>query len=132
MHIAYDTAPDEDVLDRALHRVLAIIAVFGSKKVMARCPQISPFALVTLKESTHQMWVLQLIHHSDIIQLDIQVLIHALQCAPNRDIILKLDGDFVVDQRFEEAEEQHDGLRLKYVLSRRCWHRSCFVVMSCW
>jgi len=55
------------------------------------------------------MRVFQLIHNRDVVQLDIQILIHALQCPTDRDVVLEFDGDFVVDQRLEEAEEQHDG-----------------------
>lgn len=74
-------------------------------------PTLQPFEQNTSWHKTYQMWVFDFLHHCDIIQLDVQVLIHALQRAADRDIILELDGDFVVDQRFEEAEEQHsDGL----------------------
>lgn len=56
---------------------------------------------------TYQVWVFHLFNHSNIIKLDIQVLIHALQCPPDRDIVLQFDGDLMVDQRLEEAEEEH-------------------------
>lgn len=54
------------------------------------------------------MWILHLLNHRDIIQLDVQILIHALQCSSDRNVVLELDGDFVVDKSLEEAEEQHD------------------------
>jgi hypothetical protein len=38
-----------------------------------------------------------LIHRLCVIQLDVQVLIDALQCPANLDFILQLDGDFVLD-----------------------------------
>jgi len=49
------------------------------------------------------MWVFQLFHHRDIIQLDVEVLVHALQRAANRDIVLELDGDLMVHKCLEEA-----------------------------
>lgn len=49
------------------------------------------------------MRILQLINHTNILQLDIQKLIHTLQCPPDRDVILEFDRDFVVHQRFEET-----------------------------
>ena len=76
------------------------------------------------------MRVFELIHHSYVIEFDVQVLIHALQCPSNRNIVLQFDRDFVVHwcgsgiklfvsktakqrtESFEEAEEQHDGVRL--------------------
>lgn len=51
------------------------------------------------------MRVLQLLHHTNIIQLDIQILINALQRAADLDVVLELDRDFVVDERLEEADD---------------------------
>jgi hypothetical protein len=45
----------------------------------------------------------QLIHRLCIVQLDVQVLIHALECAADLDFVLEFDGNFVLDERFEEA-----------------------------
>ena len=52
---------------------------------------------------TYQMRPPQLIHRLCIIQLNVQVLIHALECAADLDFVLEFDGDFVLDERFEEA-----------------------------
>jgi len=52
-----------------------------------------------------QVWVFNLLDDGDALQLDVQKLVDALECAADRDIILKLDGDFVVDKSLEEAEE---------------------------
>lgn len=60
------------------------------------------------------MRVFHLLHHTDIIQLDIQVLIHALQRPADGDVVFQLHGDFVVDERFEEAEEQHLEVSCRY------------------
>lgn len=62
-----------------------------------------------LQTDTYQMRVFDLFYHSDIVQLDIEVLIDALECAADRDVVLELYRDFVVHQRLEEGEEQHDG-----------------------
>ena len=52
---------------------------------------------------TYQMRPPQLIHRFCIVQLDVQVLVHALECAADLDFVLEFDGDFVLDERFEEA-----------------------------
>lgn len=49
------------------------------------------------------MRVSQLVHHRDVIQLNVQVLVHALQGAAYGYIVLELNGDFGIDQRLEEA-----------------------------
>lgn len=49
------------------------------------------------------MWVLHLFHHRDIVQLNVEVLVNALQRAAHRDVVLELDGDLMVHQCFEEA-----------------------------
>ena len=45
----------------------------------------------------------QLIHRRRIIQLNIQILVHALQYTLNLHLILKFDGNLVVDEGFEET-----------------------------
>lgn len=57
------------------------------------------------------MWVFQLIENSDIIEFDIQILIHALQSTANGDVIFEFNSDRVIHKGFEEAEEQHCNLR---------------------
>jgi hypothetical protein len=47
--------------------------------------------------------VLHLLDHRDVVQLDVEVLVHALQRAAHGDVILELDGDLVVHQSLEEA-----------------------------
>ena len=49
------------------------------------------------------MRVLHLFHHRNVVQLDVEVLVHALQRAAHRDIVLELDGDLMVHQCLEEA-----------------------------
>lgn len=38
-----------------------------------------------------------------VVELDVQVLIHALQCASDLDFVLELHGDLVLDERLEET-----------------------------
>jgi hypothetical protein len=45
----------------------------------------------------------QLIHRLCIVQLDIQILVHTLERAADLDFVLEFDGDFVLDECFEEA-----------------------------
>lgn len=49
------------------------------------------------------MWVLDLLHHADILELDVQVLVDRLQHSADLDVVLELDGDLVVHQGLEEA-----------------------------
>jgi hypothetical protein len=49
------------------------------------------------------MRVFNLFHDGDIIELDVQILVHALQCPADLDVVFELDGDLVVDEGFEEA-----------------------------
>ena len=49
------------------------------------------------------MRILQLLHDLNIIELDIKELIDGFKDAFNGDVIFELDGDFVVDEGFEEA-----------------------------
>lgn len=56
------------------------------------------------------MRILQFLDHRNVVELDVQVLIHALQSASDGDVILELDSDLMIHQRLEEAEEQHFGV----------------------
>jgi hypothetical protein len=56
---------------------------------------------------THQMRILDFIYDGNVVELDVQVLVDRLESAADEDIILQLDGDLVLDQRLEEAEEEH-------------------------
>lgn len=49
------------------------------------------------------MRVLVEIENIDVIELDVQVLVHGLQRAADSDVILELDGDGVVGEGLEEA-----------------------------
>ena len=61
MHVPYDRAPYEHVLDRA------------------------------------QVRILEVLNHRDVVQLDVEVLVDRFEGAADLDIVLELDGDFVVD-----------------------------------
>lgn len=49
------------------------------------------------------MGVLELLDDGDVVELDVEELVDALEGAADRDVILELDRDFVVDERLEEA-----------------------------
>jgi hypothetical protein len=44
-----------------------------------------------------------LIHRLGVVELDVQVLIDALKGAADLDFVLEFDGDFLLDERFEET-----------------------------
>lgn len=56
------------------------------------------------------MWVLKILHYRDIIELDVEILIHGFQGPPDLDVVLELDSDFMVDQRLEEAIRKGETL----------------------
>jgi hypothetical protein len=53
--------------------------------------------------ATYQMRPPHLIHRLCIIQLDVQVLVHALERSADLHFVFEFDGDFVLDERFEET-----------------------------
>lgn len=52
---------------------------------------------------TDQMWILDLLDHLYVVELDVEELVDGLERAADGDVVLELDGDFVVDERLEEA-----------------------------
>ncbi|TQV99796.1 hypothetical protein IF1G_02011 [Cordyceps javanica] len=52
---------------------------------------------------TYQVRVLELLNDRDVVKLDVEVLVHALQRTPELDIVLELYSDLLVDERLEEA-----------------------------
>ena len=55
------------------------------------------------------MRILQLLDDADVIELDVEVLVDALEGAADGDVVFELDGDFMVDERFEEAVVFREG-----------------------
>lgn len=53
------------------------------------------------------MRILQLILQLNIIQLDIQELVDGFEGAFDRDVVLELDGHFMVDEGLEEARDNN-------------------------
>lgn len=49
------------------------------------------------------MWVLELFDNLDIVKLDVEILVHALEDALELDIVLELDRDLMVDEGLEKA-----------------------------
>lgn len=49
------------------------------------------------------MRVLDLFDHGNVIELDVQVLVDALEGAADLDVVLELDGDLMVDEGLEET-----------------------------
>lgn len=49
------------------------------------------------------MRVLELFDDGNFFQLDVEVLVDALEDAADLDVVLELDGDLMVDERLEET-----------------------------
>ncbi len=49
------------------------------------------------------MWPPHLIHGLGIVQLDVQILVYTLQGSSYLHLVLEFNGDFVLDERFEET-----------------------------
>jgi hypothetical protein len=47
--------------------------------------------------------VLELLDNLDVVELDVEILVHALEDALELDVVLELDRDLVVDEGLEEA-----------------------------
>ena len=78
------------------------------------CPISNQYMLLLLhcwknssgvKLLTDQVWVFQVLDDLDFIKLDIEILIDRLEDTADLNIVLELDGDFVVHQGLEEAAE---------------------------
>jgi len=50
------------------------------------------------------MRIFDLFYHSDIIELDIKILIDRLQCSADLDVVLEFHRDFMVDKSLEKAD----------------------------
>ena len=72
---------------------------------------------------THHMRVLDLLEHLDVVELDVEVLVDALEDAADLDVVFELDRDLVVDEGFEEA-----GVVLECRLLRCVWVCVCVCV----
>lgn len=55
------------------------------------------------------MRVLDLFDDADVLQLNVEVLVHALECPADLDVVLELDRDLMVDQGLEETEQKVSG-----------------------
>lgn len=51
------------------------------------------------------MWPFEFIDYSDVIEFNVQKLVHTLQRATNGYVVLKLDSHFMVDKRLEETDQ---------------------------
>jgi predicted urease superfamily metal-dependent hydrolase len=58
-----------------------------------------------LPGGTHEVRVLQLFDDGDVVELDVEVLVDALQRASNLDVVLQLHRHFVIDERLEETRD---------------------------
>lgn len=52
---------------------------------------------------THQVRILELVDDLDVVELDVEILVHALERAAQLDVVLELHRDLVVNQRLEKA-----------------------------
>lgn len=68
------------------------------------------------------MWVASLVQHLDIVQLKVEELVHALECALDREVVLQLDRDCLPGERLERREHQ-------LLLADETCHGRC--VVSC-
>lgn len=51
----------------------------------------------------YQVRVFELLHNLNVVELDVQVLVHAFQNTLELDVIFELHGDLMVDECLEEA-----------------------------
>lgn len=53
----------------------------------------------------YQMGVLEIVDDPDVVELDVEVLVNALEDTADLDVVLELDGHLVVDEGLEETGE---------------------------
>jgi len=58
------------------------------------------------------MRVLQFFHHLDVVELNVEVLIHRLERPPNLNVVFEFHRDLVVDERLEKAAKVHGHVSL--------------------
>jgi len=88
--VTHDATADEDVLDGALPFTRPLMR---GKLNLSRED----------RGKRYQMGVLDVVDDRDVIQLDVEVLVHALERAADLDIVLELDRHDRVDERLEKA-----------------------------
>lgn len=78
----------------------------------------------------YQVRILELLDDGDVVELDVEELVDALQRAADRDVVLELDRDFVVDEGFEEAVRR--GVGQRWLRSAAGWMRGARCGRSEW
>jgi hypothetical protein len=91
MHVSDYRATDKHVFCRALpsHHKLASLSLFTHRFIGGgRAYQVRPPHLVDCL---------------CVVEFDVEVLVYALERAADLDFVFEFDGDFVLDERFEET-----------------------------
>ena len=94
MDISHDAATDKDILDRRLLPNHTPVSKFLAEQRRERHRG---------QEQTHKVGVLDLLDDANVIELDVEVLVDALEGTADLDVVFKLDCDDCVDERLEEA-----------------------------
>ena len=59
-----------------------------------------------MRGGAHHVRVILDVVHAHVEQLDVQVLVHRVQRAAHRQVVLQLDDDLLADERLEEGVEE--------------------------
>ncbi len=59
------------------------------------------------------MRILELLNDRNVLELDVEILVHALEDAADLNVVLELDRDLVVDEGLEEAGDLLVGFSLE-------------------
>ena len=51
--------------------------------------------------------VLDVVDNGDVVEFEIEVLVHVTECTEDCDVVFELDGGFLVGDCFKEGEEEH-------------------------
>lgn len=79
------------------------LAMAPNKPLLSLSPRF--LLQISAKWRTYQVRPPDLVHCLCVVELDVQVLVHALQRPANLDFVLEFDGDLVLDERLEETGE---------------------------
>jgi len=81
------------------------------------------------EQGTYQMGIFQLLDDLYLVELDVEVLVDALERAADLNIVFQLDRDLVVDERLEEAIPSGERM---CQLPNVCVRMLLLCPVSCW
>lgn len=105
VNISHNGTSNKDILDGALQ-------IFVSHATPTKR---------TLSKASYQVRILELLYYLDVIELNVEVLVHAFQNALELDVVFELYGDLMVDERLEETTPKESASILSTTANTTCY-----------